>query len=209
MKVVKVDPQNIDAAVVSEAAKVLREGGLVALPTETVYGIAANALDPEAVAKVYLAKRRSRNKPLAVCVASREQAEALAEGVTAQAKRLMDKFWPGPLTLVLRRKAVVPDIVTAGTEMVALRCPEDAVAQAVLSQARIPVVLTSANLSGAPSATTAGQVVSDLGERVDFVLDGGPTQLQVASTVLDLTVTPPALLREGAIPRSRLSQFLG
>lgn len=209
MKVLKVDHQKIDPVIISEAAKTLREGGLVAFPTETVYGIAANALDPEAVSKVYFAKRRSRNKPLAVCVAGREDAEALVQGITPQAKRLMDKFWPGPLTLVLKRKPHVPDIVTAGTDLVALRCPEDLIAQAVLRQAKIPLVLTSANLSGAASATTAEQVTSDLGESVDLILDGGPAQLKVASTVLDLTVTPPALLREGAIPRSKLSQFLG
>lgn len=208
MDIVKVDPRDIDTALVSEAAKVLREGGLVAFPTETVYGVAACALDPQAVAKIYLAKRRSRNKPLAVCVASSEDAEALVEGITPLAKRLMDRFWPGPLTLVLIRKPVIPDIVTAGTETVALRCPADPIAQAVLRQAKIPLVLTSANLSGAASATTADQVAADLGETVDLVLDGGPAELKMASTVLDLTVTPPALLREGAIPRSKLSQFM-
>ncbi len=207
MKVVKIDSEHIDNSIIAEAAKILKEGGLVAFPTETVYGLAAYALKEEAVNKVYRAKKRSRNKPLAVCVTGWEAAEPLIEGITPLAKKMMQKFWPGPLTLVMRAKRIIPDIVTAGTGTVALRCPSNSIAVALLKEVKVPLVVTSANLSGAISATTSEQVVKDLADSVSLVLDGGPTELKVESTVLDLTATPPALLREGAISRKELSQF--
>lgn len=207
MRLIKIDPEHINSSLIAEAARILREGELVAFPTETVYGLAAHALNEEAVAKIYAVKKRSRNKPLAVCVTGWKAAESLVEGSITSAKDMMKRFWPGPLTLVMKGKSIIPDIVTAGTRTIALRCPSNPIAIALLKETKVPLVVTSANISGAASATTAQQVAGDLGDNVDLILDGGPTQLKVESTVLDLTVTPPALLREGAISRKELSQF--
>jgi L-threonylcarbamoyladenylate synthase len=188
------------------AAAVIRSGGLVGLPTETVYGLAANALDARAVLRIYEAKGRPRFDPLIVHVADAEQAWTLAEP-TERARRLAAGCWPGPLTLVLRRRAVVPDVVTSGLETVAVRCPDHPLALALIRDAG-PLAAPSANRFGRLSPTTADAVREQLGEAVAEVLDGGPCRVGIESTVL-VPDPAPLILRPGGLPRERIAALLG
>ncbi len=204
-----IDPQNPDPALIAEAAALLREGGLVAFPTETVYGLGAHALDPVAVARIYTAKGRPAWNPLIAHVASVAGARALTAIWPETAERLANAFWPGPLTLVLPRAASVPDIATAGLDAVAVRIPSHPVALALLRAADIPVSAPSANRFTQVSPTTAQHVIDSLGDRVDLVLDGGPSTVGIESTVCDLTGDTPVLLRPGMISRAQLEAVLG
>lgn len=192
-----------DPAAIARAAAALRAGRLVAFPTETVYGLGAAALDPDAVRRIFAAKERPADNPLIVHVAAAEQAAPLVREVTPAARRLMS-FWPGPLTLVLPRAASVPDLTTAGQDTVALRVPAHPAALALLRAAAIPVAAPSANRSGRPSPTTAAHVLADLEGRVDLILDGGPTEVGLESTVVDATREPPLVLRQGGLAIERL-----
>jgi L-threonylcarbamoyladenylate synthase len=194
------------AANIERAAGILRAGGLVAFPTETVYGLGANALDPVAVRKIFAAKERPDWDPLIVHVTGIEMARALANNVP---DRLTARLWPGPLTLVLPKKPCVPDEVTAGRPTVALRVPRHPVATALLAAAQLPIAAPSANRFRRPSPTCAEHVREDLGDRVDLILDAGPTPLGLESTVLDLTQSPPAILRPGGVSREELAAVLG
>jgi L-threonylcarbamoyladenylate synthase len=196
--VLHVDPDAPDAAAIARAADVLRRGGLVAFPTETVYGLGAHALDRAAVRRIFTAKGRPATDPLIVHVAHLAQVDELVERLPESARRLAARFWPGPLTLVLRRSAAVPDEVTAGLDTVAIRIPAHPVARALLSAAAVPVAAPSANLFSRPSPTRAEHVLQDLDGRIDLVIDGGPTQVGVESTVLDLSAQP-TVLRPGAV----------
>lgn len=187
----------------------LRAGGLVAFPTETVYGLGANALDAQAAARIFAAKGRPADNPLIVHVADAEEAAALALSWPEAAVRLTRAFWPGPLTLVVRASPVVPAVVRAGLPTVALRCPSHPVARALLRAARVPVAAPSANRSGRPSPTTARAVAEDLDGRVDLVVDGGSAGIGVESTVVDVSVAPPVLLRPGGLPREDIEAVVG
>jgi L-threonylcarbamoyladenylate synthase len=192
------------AASIARAAECLRGGGLVAFPTETVYGLGVHALDPAAVRRLFAAKQRPANDPLIVHVASFDDVadllgEELVTGPYSRARRLAAQFWPGPLTLVLPRSARVPDDVTAGLPSVAIRVPAHPVARALLDAAGIPVAAPSANLFSRPSPTRAEHVLHDLNGRIDMVIDAGPTSVGLESTVLDLTSDAPTILRPGAI----------
>lgn len=191
-----------------EAAKFLREGKLVVFPTETVYGLGANALDGNAVLRIFEAKGRPADNPLIVHVAEVSGAEQVSV-VPALGRQLMERFWPGPLTLVMPARAVVPLSVTAGLATVAVRMPAQAVALELIRLAGVPVAAPSANLSGRPSPTDAGAVEEDLGDRVEMILDGGPTRVGVESTVLDITGDKVALLRPGGVTLETLEEFLG
>lgn len=191
-----------DSAAIEEAASILRAGGLVAFPTETVYGLGANALDAAAVRKIFAVKERPHWDPLIVHVRDAEMARTLAtQELPAE---WIARFWPGPLTLVVRKAACVPDEVTARRPTVALRVPRHPVAQALLQAAKVPIAAPSANRFGRPSPTCAAHVAADLGGRVELILDGGPTQLGVESTVVDLTRSPPVILRPGGVTREEL-----
>ena len=205
---VPVDPWNPDPAVLGEAAAVLRRGGLVAFPTETVYGLGANALNPDAVRGLYRAKGRPADNPLILHLARRETAEELAVA-TPRARRLMEAFWPGPLTLVLPSRPVVPPETRGGLDTAALRMPDHPVAAALIGAAGFPLAAPSANLSGRPSPTDAESVWEDMEGRVDMILDAGPVTVGIESTVLDVTADPPLLLRPGGIAREVLEDFLG
>jgi L-threonylcarbamoyladenylate synthase len=193
----------------SRAAQLLREGGLVAFPTETVYGLGALALDGLAVRGIYAAKGRPATNPLIVHVPGAAEARALCAAWPGEAARLCETFWPGPLTLVLPRTAAVPDEVTAGGATVAVRAPAHPAAQALLRAVGAPLAAPSANRSEHVSPTSAGHVLADLDGRIDAVLDGGPCRLGIESTVLSLAHGPPRLLRAGAISRARLEELLG
>lgn len=199
-----------DPNTLAEAAAVLRRGGTVAFPTETVYGLGADALQPEALAGIFAAKGRPLDNPLIVHIAGWEQAEALIAGEPPPLFwRLGRLFWPGPLTLVVPRHGRVPAAVSAGLPTVAIRWPAHPVAEALIKLAAVAVAAPSANLSGRPSPTTAEHVEVDLAGRIDLILDGGPTGVGIESTVLDLTRDPPLLLRPGGITREMLAEAVG
>ncbi|MSO82820.1 MAG: threonylcarbamoyl-AMP synthase [Acidobacteria bacterium] len=198
-EVVRVDPARPDHKEILRAAECLRHGGLVAFPTETVYGLGVHALDGAAVQRLFLAKGRPANDPLIVHVPAFDQVAPLVVALPDEARALAARFWPGPLTLVMRRARSVPLEVTAGLDTVAIRVPAHPVAHALLVAAAIPVAAPSANLFSRPSPTLASHVLDDLNGRIDMVIDAGPTQVGVESTVLDLTVVPPTVLRPGAI----------
>jgi L-threonylcarbamoyladenylate synthase len=198
----------VDAAGLAEAAAILRAGGLVAFPTETVYGLGANALVAQAVRGIFAAKRRPADDPLIVHIAGTDQLDRVAIG-NPVAARLAARFWPGPLTLVLPKRPGVPPEVTAGLPTVAVRVPAHAGAQALLVAAGMPLAAPSANLFGRPSPTSAAHVLDDLDGRIDAVLDGGPTTVGVESTIVDVSVTPPRLLRPGGLATEAIESVLG
>ncbi|HWG46512.1 MAG TPA: L-threonylcarbamoyladenylate synthase [Gemmataceae bacterium] len=207
--VLTIDPNEPSAEAIAEAARVLRAGGLVAFPTETVYGLGANALDVSAVLRIFGAKGRPANNPLIVHVADSAAARNLATDWPDSAARLAARFWPGPLTLVLRRCDTVPDVVTASGPTVAVRVPAHPVAQALVRAAGVPIAAPSANRSTQLSPTRAEHVLHSLDGRIDLLLDGGPTTGGLESTVLDLTATPPRLLRPGLVGIAELESLLG
>lgn len=208
-KVWFVDPDLPDREVIEQAAEFLRAGGLVAFPTETVYGLGANGLDPTAVARIYEAKGRPARNPVILHVASIADAESLVANWPPAARLLAERYWPGPLTLVLPRSDRVPDIVTAGGPTVAIRHPAHPVAQALIRAAGLPIAAPSANRSGELSPTCAEHVLRGLDGRIDFLLDGGPTSAGIESTVIDLSGPVPRLLRPGPIPPSEIESIIG
>ena len=194
---------------VSEASDMLLRGGLVAVPTETVYGLAANARDESAVEKIYEVKGRPPVKPLSLLVLGRSALDEYSADVPAGARVLAEKFWPGPLTIVLRAKpGTVPGVVLAGGNTVGLRCPDHRLTLALLRQSGLPLAVPSANPSGAPPPKTAGEVLSYFGGKIDGVMDGGPCGIGEASTVFDMSHTPYRVLREGALTLSELTDAL-
>lgn len=203
-----VSPIAPDAATIARAATCLRDGGLVAFPTETVYGLGAHACDAAAVRKIFEAKGRPASDPLIVHVAALAQLATVAETWPPVVDVLAARFWPGPLTLVLPKRAGIPPEVTAGGPTVAVRIPAHPVAQALLRAAGVPVAAPSANLFSRPSPTRAAHVLHDLDGRIDMVLDGGEASVGVESTVLDLTSTPPQVLRPGAVTLEMLRAIL-
>lgn len=199
-EVLEPTPENI-----RYAAEVLRTGGLVAFPTETVYGLGANALDEDAVRKIFEAKGRPETNPLIVHVSGYEMASRLGD----VPKELTDKFWPGSLTLVVKRSRTVPDAVTAGGETVGLRCPAHPIAMALLEHAGLPIAAPSANRSTGVSPVTAQHVQEDLDGKVDIILNGGQCPKGIESTVLDLTSSPPSILRPGSVLTSEIEEVVG
>ena len=194
---------------VAAVAAILRGGGIAALPTETVYGLAGDALDAGAVAAIYAAKGRPSDNPLIVHVADAADLASVAREVPPAARALAERFWPGPLTIVLPRLPHVPDGVTAGRDTVAVRVPAHEAFRAVLRAAGVPLAAPSANRAGSPSPTTAAHALHDLDGRVPAVLDGGPCEVGVESTVVDLTTAPPRLLRPGGVSLEQLREVLG
>jgi L-threonylcarbamoyladenylate synthase len=198
-RVLAVDPVAPEAPAIRAAADVLRAGGLVAFPTETFYGLGACALDAAAVARVFALKGRPADKPVLVLVDATAMVDAVAADVPPGARALMARHWPGPLTLVLRARSVVPDAVTAGTGTVGVRLPGHPVARALVSALGVPVTAPSANRAGAAPPVTAAAVLAGLGDGLDLVLDAGPTAGGPPSTVLDVTTDPPTTVRAGAV----------
>ena len=205
--------QLLTPAETGRAAEILRAGGLVALPTETVYGLGASALNEDAVKRIFEVKGRPQDNPLIVHVAGPEALGEWCRDVPETAYRLTARFWPGPLTLVLNCRKTgdphIPDRVTAGLDTVAMRCPDHPATLAVIREAGIPIAAPSANLSGKPSTTTALHCLHDLTGKVEAVLDGGPCRVGLESTILDLTVDPPRVLRPGGVTLEQLREVLG
>ena len=191
------------------AANILRSGGLVAIPTETVYGLAANGLDADAVAKIFIAKGRPQDNPLILHVAEAKEMERFCHSIPESAYRLAEAFWPGPLTMVLPARDCVPKCTTAGLPTVAIRCPDNDITRQIIRLSGVPLAAPSANLSGKPSTTTAQHVLHDHNGRIDAIVDGGPCRVGVESTIIDLSEDTPRLLRPGGITPEQLTAVIG
>ena len=207
-KTIKVDSKEPNKEPIKEAANLIKKGKLVAFPTETVYGLGANGLDKEAVAKIFIAKGRPGDNPLILHVASREQVEPLVEFISEEAEKVMKKFWPGPLTIIFKRSSLVPDVITAGLDTVAIRMPNHPIASEFIKASGVPIAAPSANTSGKPSPTEASHVQEDLNGKIDMIINGGSTGIGVESTVLDLSETPPTILRPGGITLEQLKKII-
>jgi L-threonylcarbamoyladenylate synthase len=206
--ITNIDALNPDPIAMALAGQVIIEGGLVAFPTETVYGLGANAFNAEAVARIFLAKERPANDPLIVHIHEIEQLELVARDIPELAYTLADMFWPGPLTMILKRQLNIPDNVTAAQDTVAVRLPAHPIAQELIRKAGVPIAAPSANRFGRPSPTSALHVLQDLGGSVDIVLDGGNAHIGVESTIIDLTQPIPVMLRPGGISLEELQRYL-
>jgi len=191
------------------ASEIIKDGGLVAFPTETVYGLGANALNEQAVKNIFKAKGRPADNPLIVHISDVCQLKDLVLDIPKKAQILMDKFWPAPLTIVMRKSALVPEIVSAGLDTVAVRMPDHSVALDLIRSCNVPIAAPSANTSGKPSPTTAKYVIEDMNGRIDAVIDGGNCPVGVESTVIDVTTAVPSLLRPGAVTYEQLVEAIG
>lgn len=205
----QLDPADPDPDLIAEAAEVIRRGGLVAFPTETVYGLGGNGMDPESVKRIFRVKGRPPENPLILHVASLEQARELASSWPPAAEVLARRFLPGPLTLILPRAEGIPDEVTAGLPTVALRYPANRIALALIAASGVPIAAPSANISGRPSPTRGEHVLADLGGEIEIILDGGPAEVGVESTILSLADEHPVLLRPGGVTREEIEAVLG
>ena len=194
---------------IQTAAAVLADGGLVGIPTETVYGLGANGLDPKAVADIFAAKGRPQDNPLILHIPHVSWLERYCRDIPEQAYALAERFWPGPLTIVLPRRDNVPDVVTAGLDTVGMRCPGHGLCREIIELAGVPVAAPSGNTSGRPSPTTAQHMLEDMDGRIDAIVDGGPCGVGVESTIVDLTCVPPRLLRPGGVTLEQLREVLG
>jgi L-threonylcarbamoyladenylate synthase len=194
---------------IDEAVRCLRAGGVVAFPTDTLYGLGADVFNPEALDRVFAIKERSSGLALPVLIDGWGQLEQLTSNVPAGARVLADAFWPGPLTLVMKKAARVPDSLTAGAPTVAVRLPDHPVPRAILRQFGGPITGTSANISGGPDPMTLTELKALLGDQVDYIVSAGPAPQGTASTVVDITTDPPTLIREGAIPFRRVIKIWG
>lgn len=204
----KVDPIKPDLKKTKIAADIIRKGGLVAFPTETVYGLGADALNSKAVLSLYKAKKRPLDNPPIIHIDDYNQIKQLSVKIPRSVKQLMDEFWPGPLTLILRRSENIPKVSTAGLDTIAIRMPKHNVALALIKISKCPIAAPSANISGRPSPTLAKHVFNDLNGRIDAILDGGPTRIGVESTVVNLTSYPPEVLRPGGISVENLRKII-
>jgi len=198
-----------DSKNLARASDILRSGGLVAIPTETVYGLGANALDKDACLKIFAAKGRPADNPLIVHIAHKEQLADIVSEINGNAKKLMDAFWPGPLTIVMKKSDKIPCEVSAGLDTVAVRMPSHKVAYELLDMCRLPIAAPSANTSGKPSPTTAKHVFEDMNGRIDAIIDGGSCTVGLESTVVDVTEDVPKLLRPGGVTYEQLCNVLG
>ncbi len=205
----KVNPQNPETEKVQTAAAFIKKGGLVAFPTETVYGLGADALNAKAILALFEAKKRPLDNPPIIHVENINDVYKLAAQVPPQAEKLMREFWPGPLTLVFKHADIVPKVTVAGLDTVAIRMPQHNVALALIKESGCPIAAPSANLAGKPSPTSAKHVLDDLYGKIDAILDGGSTRIGVESTVVDMNVNPPMVLRPGGTPFEALKKALG
>ena len=196
--------ENIEAA-----AKIIQDGGLLAIPTETVYGLGADALNEDAVLRIFLAKGRPQDNPLIIHVPDSSWLARYCEDVPPEAYALSEKFWPGPLTMILPRKPIVPLRTPGGLETVGVRCPNHPITRAVIAAADVPIAAPSGNTSGRPSPTCIADMIEDMDGRIEGMFDGGPCAVGVESTIIDLTCTPPRLLRPGGLPLEALEAVLG
>lgn len=205
-KVAIIKDINTDIRFIEEAGKVIRNGGTVAFPTETVYGLGANALDDEAVRKIFIAKGRPQDNPLIIHVSTKEISE-LVKDVPEVAQKIIDKFWPGPLTVILEKKDIIPNVTSANLNTIGIRMPNSEIALKLIELAKRPIAAPSANISGRPSPTEVERCVEDLNGRVDYIIGGESSDIGVESTIVDCTVNPPLVLRPGGITLEMLKEI--
>ena len=208
-KIVKVDKEHPDEAAIKEAGEILKNGGLVAFPTETVYGLGGDGLNARSSEKIYQAKGRPSDNPLIIHIAQLEDLDKIAEDVPDSAKKLAEKYWPGPLTMIFKKKDIVPIETTGGLESVAVRMPSHKVARALICYGGKYVAAPSANTSGRPSPTLAEHVIEDLNGKVDMILDGGEVGIGLESTIVDFTEKIPVILRPGYINQKMIAEVIG
>ena len=204
-----IDENNIDFELIKKCSETLKKGGTVVFPTETVYGLGANALDKNAVEKIFAAKNRPSDNPLIIHIGKKSQANDIAREITENSKKLMEFFWPGPLTIIFKKKANIPDSVTCGLDTVAVRMPENKIALELLKESGIPVAAPSANISGKPSGTDVLHVIDDLKGKVDIIINGGLSKIGIESTVIDMTGNIPMILRPGIVTLEQISTVIG
>jgi L-threonylcarbamoyladenylate synthase len=207
-RILKTATQESLQSAIQDAAKVILSGGEVAVPTESFYGLAVHALNEKAIERLFAVKGRREDKPLLILIASREPLDSYVMGVSNRAQRLIERFWPGGLTLVFHAKPILPDLLTAGTGKIGIRVSSHPVPRELAKAVGAPVTGTSANRSGQPSCSTAEEVMEAVGQDIDLILDGGKTPGRKESTVLDVTLDPPVVLRDGIISRDELSSLL-
>lgn len=207
-KIFKIDKNMIENRLIREAANLLKNGGVVAFPTETVYGLGASAFFPQAIEKIFLAKGRPRDNPLIVHIHSMDQMELLTDQIPLEAKILAEKFWPGPLTMILKAKKGIPQEVTAGLDTLGIRMPSDPVALAFLRECDLPVAAPSANISGRPSPTMGQHVLDDLYGKVEGIIISDQAAIGIESTVLDMTTSPALILRPGSLSLQEIKQYI-
>ena len=205
----KIDEKNIDKIEIKKQAEILKKGDTVIFPTETVYGLGANALDEKAVSKIYEAKGRPSDNPLIVHIYDKHQVEELAKDISPKAHVVMDKFWPGPITIILNKKDIVPSRTSGGLDTVAIRMPSNPIAKELLKETNLPIAAPSANISGRPSPTKANHVYEEMNNRVDGIILGGDCTFGLESTVLDLTNDIPTILRPGSVTKEDLESVIG
>jgi len=207
-EVIKIDVNNIDENKIKKITEAFSNGKLVVFPTETVYGLGANGLDEEACKKIFVAKGRPQDNPLILHIAEVSQLDELVEEIPDKAKDLIEMFWPGPLTLILKKSERVSDVVTAGLSTVAIRMPSHKIAREILKDCMLPIAAPSANISGRPSTTSFRRVVEDLASKVDIIVDGGRSDVGIESTVVDMTVDPPMILRPGKVTKEDMEVLI-
>lgn len=208
-KIIESTEDNINIDGLKEAAAILKKGGTVAFPTETVYGLGANALNPEAVNKIFIAKGRPNDNPLIVHIASFDMLSPLVKDISGKTLKLIEVFWPGPLTVILNKNDIIPDEVSAGLETVGIRFPRNLIAQALIKESNLPIAAPSANLSGKPSPTRSEDVIEDLNSRVEAVVISDDSEVGIESTVINMTSEPPEILRPGIISKMDIEKVIG
>lgn len=199
---------NIDLEELKEPAKVIRNGGIVIFPTETVYGIGTNGFDEKSIKKIYELKRRDSNKPISLLVSNMEMVEMVAKDISDLEYKLMRKFWPGPFTIILKKKSIVPDILTSNGDTVGVRMPSGEIAKKLIEYAEVPIAAPSANISGKPSGIDINDIMKDFEGKVDCIIDNGTSELGVASTIVKVVDNVPYILREGTITKEQIEKVV-
>lgn len=199
----------IDYTKIKEPAEIIKKGGIVIFPTETVYGIGVNGLDEKAVKKLYDIKQRPLNKPISLLVSDMNMVNEIAQDITELEYKLMEKFFPGPFTIVLKKKNNVSDIVTAGQDTVGIRMPSGEIARKLIEYAKVPIATPSANISGKPSGTNLDEIMEDFDGKVDYFIDGGDSKLGIASTIVKVVDGIPYILRQGTITKEQIEEIAG
>lgn len=199
---------NIDLEELKEPAKVIRNGGIVIFPTETVYGIGTNGFDEKSIKKIYELKRRDSNKPISLLVSNMEMVEMVAKDISDLEYKLMRKFWPGPFTIILKKKSIVPDVLTSNGDTVGVRMPSGEIAKKLIEYAEVPIAAPSANISGKPSGIDINDIMKDFEGKVDCIIDNGISELGVASTIVKVVDNIPYVLREGIITKEQIEEVV-
>ena len=200
--------KNIDLDKLKEISKIIKNGGIVVFPTETVYGIGTNGLNKESISRLYEVKQRPTSKPISLLVSSIEMAEMIAKDITDMEYKLMEKFFPGPLTIILKKKSNVPDNLTNNTDTVGIRMPDNIIAKKLIEYANVPIATPSANISGRPSGTNIDTIINDFKDKVDYYIDGGESKLGIGSTIVKIENGYPVILRYGSISKKQILECL-